>query len=62
MKRERAMHSEELADAIEASLDPAERAELDRHCWAVAWERAALAGELEAANWISQREGGHRDS
>jgi hypothetical protein len=52
------MTSEEIADALEASLDQAERAEFDRHCWAVAWERAALAGEIDAANWISQREEG----
>jgi hypothetical protein len=44
------MTSEEIADALEASLEPAERAEFDRHCWAVAWERAVLDGDLEGAN------------
>jgi hypothetical protein len=55
------MTSEEIADALEASLDPAERAEFDRHCWAVVWERAVLAGEIDEANLIA-REEGRRDA
>ena len=58
MDNEIEMSSEEIADALEASLDPAERAEFARHCWAVVWERLALAGEIDAANLISQQEEG----
>jgi hypothetical protein len=52
------MTSEEIADWLESTLDPAERAEFDRHCWAVVWERAVLDGDLEMANLIGQQEEG----
>jgi hypothetical protein len=54
--------SEEIVDWLESTLDPTERAEFDRHCWALVWERAALAGEIDVANLISRQEEGRRDS